>query len=242
MFFIASGYKDFKCGGFLINNRYVVTAAHCIKTVLTWENPILTGVRLGEWNHETDLDCQKIGVSTVCSDPPQNFDIEKKIIHPGYEQKIGSKDDIALLRLSRPVQMSQYVKPICLPLSKNLQQISDYYGTRFIVAGWGRTENFTHSAVKLKVDVDGVRLSDCKLVFNVWDKQICAGGKTGKDSCGGDSGGPLMTAHADTEGYNYWYAAGIVSYGLKQCGTTGAPGVYTRVDRYIDWIKENIKV
>lgn len=218
-----------------------MTAAHCILTVLTWEIPILSGVRLGEWNQDTDVDCQTIGITTICSDPPQNFDIEKMIIHPGYrENKSGSKNDIALLRLTKPAKMSTYVRPICLPFSQNLQQITDNYETRFIVAGWGRTENFTSSAIKLKVDVDGVSLTDCKRKFDVWEKQMCAGGITGKDSCRGDSGGPLMATHADAKGNNYWYAAGIVSYGPKNCGKKGIPGVYTRVDRYIDWITDQV--
>lgn len=220
-----------------------MTAAHCIKT---WD-PNLTGVRLGEWNHKTDADCQTIGVTTECSDPALDIAIEKKILHPRYtKQDDDGHNDIALLRLAESAQISTYVRPICLPLSQDLQQLTNYHGTRFEVAGWGQTERGVASDTKLKVDVNGVNKRDCQKAYNywrktIWDKQICAGGEAGKDSCGGDSGGPLMTNHVDNEGNRYMYAAGIVSFGPEFCGTENVPGVYTRVSAYIDWITEQIK-
>lgn len=222
----------------------MVTAAHCIKTAITAEKPILTGVRLGEWNHKTDPDCQRTGVTHECSDPPQNFEIEKMIKHPGYGSN--GHNDIALLRLSRPAQFSTYVKPICLPLSDDLQELTSFHGTQFTVAGWGYTENGVSSETKLKVDVNGVNQRDCQQAYNqwkktIWEKQICAGGEAGKDSCGGDSGGPLMTTHADDQGNRYWYAAGLVSYGPEICGMENVPGIYTRISAYIDWITEQVK-
>lgn len=73
----------------------------------------------------------------------------------------------------------------------------------------------------------------------IGDTQICAGGDKGKDSCRGDSGGPLMGATNGTKG-QFTYLAGLVSYGPSPCGMEGWPGVYTRVASYIDWIESKI--
>lgn len=61
------------------------------------------------------------------------------------------------------------------------------------------------------------------------------------DSCGGDSGGPLMAREKAKNGISYIYMAGIVSYGPEDCGTVGVPGVYTRVSEFIDWIQSKIR-
>lgn len=69
---------------------------------------------------------------------------------------------------------------------------------------------------------------------------MCAGGIQSKDSCGGDSGGPLLfPGRSGNSGYRY-VQRGIVSFGSKQCGVGGVPGVYTRVAFYMDWILDNI--
>lgn len=68
--------------------------------------------------------------------------------------------------------------------------------------------------------------------------QVCAGGDDGKDSCFGDSGGPLM--YYDRK-YSVWVASGITSWGLGKCGTNGFPGVYTSVARYVPWIINSLR-
>lgn len=76
---------------------------------------------------------------------------------------------------------------------------------------------------------------------NLGDSQLCAGGEKGKDSCRGDSGGPLMTIFTDKDGEPNWYAVGVVSFGPSPCGMEGWPGVYTRVSKYVSWIVSNLK-
>jgi secreted trypsin-like serine protease len=100
------------------------------------------------------------------------------------------------------------------------------------------------SNIKQKVTIPIVDLNECNRKYEqtnkiVTNNQLCAGGEMGKDSCNGDSGGPLMKYNFD--GTNqFWFVAGVVSYGTIECGT-GVPGVYTKVSSYMDWIKEQIK-
>ena len=75
--------------------------------------------------------------------------------------------------------------------------------------------------------------------------QLCVGGEENRDSCGGDSGSPLMTARTSSEGIvsleGTWKVIGVVSFGPTRCGMKGVPGVYTRVRHYIDWILDSVK-
>lgn len=70
-------------------------------------------------------------------------------------------------------------------------------------------------------------------------EQMCVGGIIGEDSCGGDSGGPLMKVLSD-EGPRY-YLIGIVSFGAKACGASRTPAIYSRVAAYTTWILDNIQ-
>lgn len=71
--------------------------------------------------------------------------------------------------------------------------------------------------------------------------QLCAGGEQGKDSCRGDSGGPLMVSYGSEPNKNNWFLIGVVSFGPSPCGLEGWPGVYTRVGDYSSWISTNVK-
>ena len=98
-----------------------------------------------------------------------------------------------------------------------------------------------------EVDIEVIDPKECKAVYEslqvpdfvIGDTEICATGPTGgKDSCFGDSGGPLIVADKDNaKGYTQ---VGIVSWG-PQCGNPLFPGVYTRVSSFSDWIEKNVK-
>lgn len=198
-------------------------------------------MRLGEWDTRTEIDCNE----NECADPVVNVPVEQLIPHEDYNPDSKQQEhDIALVRLSQTVTFTDFVRPICLPLSNDLRR-TVYDNVALTVAGWGKTENGTNSDRMLKLDLPGVPRQDCQNVYrqkkvNLGVGQMCAGGKPGKDSCRGDSGGPLMRYdnHATVP---HWYLAGIVSFGPTPCGQVDFPGVYTRVSEYVDWIRDNMR-
>lgn len=97
------------------------------------------------------------------------------------------------------------------------------------------------SDVKLKVTLRGVAAPYCESVYrllqvNVGSRHLCAGGEHGSDTCRGDSGAPLMGFEENNRMEQFWYLAGVASFGPGECGTEGLPGVYVRVNQLTDWI------
>lgn len=103
--------------------------------------------------------------------------------------------------------------------------------------------HYVSSSIKLKVRLPVVDDESCRKAYRLHNLklgpgQVCAGGVRGRDSCLGDSGGPLM--YIDSEKIAC-VLSGIVSFGSEQCGAPGVPGVYTKVEHYMDWIIENLE-
>ncbi|XP_055626541.1 melanization protease 1-like [Toxorhynchites rutilus septentrionalis] len=229
-----NGSREVRCGGTLINTRYVITAAHCVRTLMPEELVL----RLGEWNLNTDPDCDEYD---NCNDPVVFANVERIILH---EQYVSRRNDIALLKLKTaiPKNYTDFILPICLPSSGTLLRNS-FSNTNVSVVGWGATETGRSSPFKLYANLNTIdpEICDEELKFfysrvKLNKGHICARSPEGiiRDSCEGDSGGPLM---ASVNGH--WYLVGIVSFG-PPCGRTTLPAVYTRVTNYMDWILDNL--
>nr|XP_027205356.1 trypsin-1-like [Dermatophagoides pteronyssinus] len=219
------------CGASIINEYYLITAAHCVDGLINswWPGQLRIVLGTDRWRY------------TLFQRNIQMIPVSKIIIHPEWNSR-RAQNDIALIRLTKPIVFNQRVRPICLPKSNDYEMNG---GQSVTVAGYGYTTdnlviNFLPDRLKA-VRVPVVRMDNCRQTYNVsripiTDRMICAGVTTYGRCSGamrGDSGSALISYMNDNE--RRAIHTGIVSFSLP-CRMFGAPDVYTRTSSYLEWI------
>uniref|UniRef100_A0A0C9Q9Y1 Sb_13 protein n=1 Tax=Fopius arisanus TaxID=64838 RepID=A0A0C9Q9Y1_9HYME len=159
------------CGGSLIDDKHILTAAHCVAHMNSWDVARLT-VRLGDYNIKTSTEIQHV-----------ERRVKRVVRHKGFDPRT-LYNDVAILTLNEPIEFSEMIRPICLPGGSQL-----YVGKTATVIGWGSLrESGPQPAVLQEVAIPVWPNSECKQKYGaaapggIVDSFLCAG-RAAKDSC-----------------------------------------------------------
>ncbi|XP_054918205.1 trypsin-7-like [Dermacentor andersoni] len=214
---VSSG-RGASCGGSIITRNLILTAAHCLFNKGAFALKVMV-----VYNSHLHLN----GKALLA---------EKMMLHPKFVNELEIQHDVALLKLPVDLEFNRQVKPVCLMTEK-----MDLAGKTLVVAGWGATESADSSKILLHAEVVARTNDECQALLRRMrhpitrhplnpGPAICASGEN-KDSCRGDSGGPLTLMNVDGRTLQ----VGVVSVGPRCPFTTG--GVYASVASHIKWIR-----
>ncbi|XP_040160553.1 brachyurin-like [Anopheles arabiensis] len=211
------------CGGSVLTNNYILTAAHCVvsgATTLARGGTAIMGAHNRNVNEPSQ---QRIRFSTGGI-----------IRHPQYTTT-NIRNDIAVVRLDAPIVFNTRVQPARLPARSDTRQFGGFTGT---VSGFGRTSDASQatSSVVMFTSNPVMTNADCIAQWNavlIEPQNVCMSGEGGRSACNGDSGGPLAVQDGGS------LQVGVVSFGSAAGCAIGMPSVYARVSFFLDFIEAN---
>jgi len=240
-----NGTIEFHCLSVLIHRQFAILPAHCLLNI---PNSDATFILFGDWQAQqiyTKGDCRKVKEFSQCTTPPQMVDIEELVVHPQYKSSKtldGLNFNIALAKLERIVEFTDFVQPICLPPVG--EDKDKHIGQRLEWAGFGKArdvENLDDKwRVKTQLQIASLQFCNSK-IWNrrpLFDNHLCSVGDKKGDLLWGS---PLMAFEVLDGKPRNFYLVGI------QISSISAPGedldsfLFMRILPFRSWIQKNIK-
>ncbi|KAI9499861.1 Transmembrane protease serine 12 [Coemansia spiralis] len=242
------------CGGTIIARQWILTAGHCVVNTGAG-NKLTNATRHAPWHPMRSFTSVKpgkitVGLGSTYNAETQHYKVSKVHVHPDLNLDYFD-NDIALLKLKKKISYNNAVQPIHIDTGV----VTD--GMTVTGVGWGKTslESQTTAQVLQQVDLTTGNEALCKQIRSQFDSNdgnyICVTTPEGRDTCSGDSGGPLLRRcnnnpdSTGSTGSGPWVQLGITSYGDSAerdmdtvCASSNGAGFYTHVAPYLDFISK----